>query len=60
MEKINFNYLLKNIPTPSRSSYQLKLTDKIEAVIKRMRWKVFFFLKCNKINEIWRKSFGFK
>ena len=31
MEKINFNYSLKNIPTPSKSSYQLKLIDKIES-----------------------------
>ena len=45
MEKINFNYSLKNIPTPSRSSYQLKLIDKIESAFKRMRWKAFFFEK---------------
>ena len=60
MEKINFNYSLKNIPTPSRSSYQLKLIDKIESVIKRMRWKAFFFLKDNNSNETARETFGFK
>ena len=60
MEKINFNYSLKNIPTPSRSSYQLKLIDKIESVIKRMRWKAFFFLKDNNSNETVRETFGFK
>ena len=44
MEKINFNYSLKNIPVPSKSSYKLKLIDKIENVIKRMRWKAQFFI----------------
>ena len=44
MEKINFNYSLKNIPVPSKSSYKLKLIDKIENVIECMRWKAHFFL----------------
>ena len=35
---------MKNIPIPSRNSYQLQLISKIESVIKRMRWKVHFFL----------------
>ena len=42
MEKINFAYSLKNIPTPDKTSYKLKFIDKIEAVIKRMRWKMFW------------------
>ena len=37
MEVINLNYSLQNGPTPSKSSYQLKLIDKNEIVIKRMR-----------------------
>ena len=45
MEKINFNYSLKNIPTPTKTSYQLMLMEKIESVIKRMRWKAHFYLK---------------
>ena len=57
MEKINFNYLLKNIPIPSKTSYELKLIEKIESVIKRMRWKAFFHL--NK-NEVETEKFGFK
>ena len=43
MEKIYFNYSLKNIPVPSRTSYKLQLSAKIESVIKRMRWKAHFF-----------------
>ena len=41
MERINLNYSLKNIPTPTKSSYQLKLIQKIERVIKRMKTLVF-------------------
>ena len=47
MEKIYFNYSLKNIPVPSRTSYKLQLIDKIESVIKRMPWKAHFFLNNN-------------
>ena len=35
----SFNYSLKNIPLPSRRSDKLQLIDKIESVVKRMRWK---------------------
>ena len=62
MEKVYFNYLLKNIPLPSRTSYKLQLIDKIESVIKRMRWKAQFFLNNNKKNKEEAKceTFGFK
>ena len=43
MEKVNLNYSTKNIPIPSERSYLLKLTEKIELVIKRMRWKAIYF-----------------
>ena len=36
---------MRNIPTPSHQSYQLLLIDKIETVIKRMRWKAYFFME---------------
>ena len=39
MEKFNFGYSVKNIPIPSEREYKIQLTEKIEAVIKRMRWK---------------------
>lgn len=44
MEKINLGYSVKNIPIPSERTYLLQLLEKIEAVIKRMRWKATFFL----------------
>ena len=43
MEKTNLHYSTKNIPTASRHHYKMQLVDKIEAVIKRMRWKAIFF-----------------
>ena len=59
MEKINFNYSLKNIPTPTKTSYQLMLMEKIESVIKRMRWKAHFYLKKDP-SSITYTSYGFK
>ena len=50
MEKIIFSYSLKNIPTPTKTSCQLMLMEKIESVIKRMRWKAHFNLKKDKSN----------
>ena len=43
MEKVNLNYSTKNIPIPSERSYLLKLTEKIELVIKPMRWKAIHY-----------------
>ena len=40
MEKINFGYSMKNIGIPQNKTYLLQLIEKIEMVIKRMRWKV--------------------
>ena len=43
MEKLQFNYSYKNIPLPSNRSFQLQLIEKVEMVIKRMKWKAHFF-----------------
>ena len=51
MEHIDFGYSLKNIPIPSKNTYIYKLIDKTEKVIKRMRWKAFFFEKDEKERE---------
>ena len=45
MEQIRFNYSMKNIPLPHGNSYKKKLIEKVESVIKRMRWKALFFLR---------------
>lgn len=42
MEKIQFDYGLKNIPIPQKNEYLTTLLAKVESVIKRMRWKAYF------------------
>ena len=44
MEKVNFGYSLKNIPTPNERTYKLQLIEKVELSIKKFRWKVIFFI----------------
>ena len=45
MEKTSFDYSMNNIPLPTRKAYLKKLIEKTESVIRRMRWKAFFFEK---------------
>ena len=45
MEPINFGYSMKNIFIPSQRNYKYNLIEKVESVIKRMRWKALFFDK---------------
>ena len=42
MERINFNYSLKNIPVPSQKSYQLQLIDKLNALLNECAGKHTF------------------
>ena len=61
MEKLKFEYSTKNIPLPSERSYKLQLIEKIETVIKRMRWKVIFQdTKKEKNNQQWYGLCSFK
>ena len=41
------NYSGKNIPLPTKNEYLKCLLEKIESVIKRMRWRAHFFLNKN-------------
>ena len=43
--KVNLPYSRKNIPIPAADEYRRKLIEMTESVIKRMRWKAFFFLR---------------
>ena len=45
MRQFQFDYSLKNIPIPSQDAYLRNLIEKVENVLKRMRWKAHFFLK---------------
>ena len=57
MEKLQLRYSLKNIPILSERSYKLQLMDKIDQVIKRMRWKAFFYTNRS---EDTQETYGFK
>ena len=59
MEKINFGYSMKNIGIPQNKTYLLQLIEKIEMVIKRMRWKVSRNGK-KETNGIKTEWYGFK
>ena len=60
MEKLSYDYSLKNIPTPNKISYQVKLVEKIESVLKRMRWKAHFFSSDDEAARERKETFGFK
>ena len=60
MEKFTFEHSLKNIPIPRPTSYKIKLIEKIESVIKRMRWKTNFFLRGEQTKHEQKESYGFK
>ena len=51
MEKLNFSYSMKNIPLPTKNSYQKDLIFNLESIMKRIRWKVFFFDKSPESND---------
>ena len=58
MEKLKFDYSMKNISVTTERSYLLKLIEQIEMVIKRMRWKVIY---CDmKENSIKTETYGLK
>ena len=48
MEKVNFDYSLKNISTPNESTYKLELIEKIELFIMKLRWKAIFVINNSK------------
>ena len=60
MEKLSFDYMLKNVPLPDKRSYQLKLIEKIESVLKRVRWTTHFFLSKENQQSESLKTYGFK
>ena len=51
MEKFNSVYSIKNISIPPERKYKLQLMDKIECLIKKMRWKAIYFTSDNEIVE---------
>ena len=60
MNKLEIKYPLQNIPIPSKESYQLKLKDKTESLVKRMKQRTFYYLNRQKCDNNIRKTFDFK
>ena len=59
MEKVNFQYSLKNIPLASRVDYKRCLIHKAESFLKRIRWKAYFFNNEDKNDDV-KNNYGFK
>ena len=45
MEQRNFGYSMKNIPVAGKNAYMKRMVEKVESVLRRMRWKALFFEK---------------
>lgn len=60
MEKTNFDISLKNIPLTNKRNYFVKLLQKTEELVRRMRWKAFFFLRGNNLTEKEQEVYGFR
>ena len=56
---LHINYSLKNIPFVSKFPYQKMLTARIEQLLGRMRWKLFWS-KQEKQSKKEFQTFGFK
>ena len=60
MEKVNFSYLLKNIPIPTNQQYLKCLLEKINSFVRRLRRKAFFFDNQNEYEPISNSKFDFQ
>ena len=62
MDQVRFDYSTKNILIPPRNSYFKSLMEKVESVIKRMRWQAFIYDRNEQDNNyaIHNDNFGFK
>ena len=58
MQRILFDYSLKNIGLPSKDAYRKRLIEKVEHVVSRMRWKAHFFLNGPNITD--KHAYGLK
>ena len=61
LKRVTLGYSLKNIPIPAASAYRRALIEKVESVLKRMRWRAFFFLRGENSGDNGEdEKFGFK
>ena len=59
MERVNYDYSMKNIPIPSDQAYMKTFIAKLEAFIGRVRWKAFFFDQSNDNDNSHSANFSF-
>ena len=55
--RLNIKYSLKNIPNVSKFRYQKMMVMRTEQLLKRMRWKVYWFRNKKKGNK--KNTYGF-
>ena len=61
LKRVTLGYSLKNIPIPAASAYRRALIEKVESVLKGMRWRAFFFLRGENSGDNGEdEKFGFK
>ena len=62
MDKFSISHSFKDIPIPPKKEYLIRLLEKTENLIERMRWKAFFYLQpkdpTKKMNT--KNNYGFK
>ena len=56
MDRVRFDYSMKNIPIPKPQAYMTKLIEKTEDLIRRMRWKAHFFMNPQSSHSIHRRT----
>ena len=59
VRQFNLGYFLKNIPILTAKEYMKLLVSRTEDVVKRMRWKAFFFLNGTS-SEDDKERYGFR
>ena len=60
MERLRFEYSYKNIPIPSERNYKIQLIEKVEKVVKRMRWKAHFYEQDSNEENQTPETYGLK
>lgn len=58
MDKVNFNYSMKNIFIPTRKEYSLQLTNSTRVLVHNLRWRGEFSLR--KKPAVGKSTYGFK
>ena len=58
MEKVNFNYSMKNVSLPSQKEYLLELIHSVEKFVRNLRWRAYFYL--NPQQKPQKETYDFK